>query len=542
MTHGKENTDSAGSSTREISRLRVYFDSPAGQGPGEKRGRGGIEGLRERPPPAIPTGPKAAQKQKQQKQPVMATLKTETPPVVAATVEEEEDLDGAPMEDTPAAPQADKTLNTASAAPEVPEGQAPTEPSASAPANDVDQDGGDDDVVEGLIAEQEASLQPTETENATPATASLSALSATADQPVTTAPESSDTAPAAAEQPNEENTPADATAAEDVPEEAAGDISMASARSSIEPEAAVVSLAGVDGLTPASNDASERPASEQPATDSPAPSFQATRDVSITPSEAPSVAPSQTPTNQELKAEKLYPVYTGPEPSPNRVSILYERCSRRICIDADVIERVRVSRAEGKIEFTIRWKPKEAEEDEDEPEKVAEPELTAKVEEIEDKKPALEGETASETTTTEELITPKQEQSESQLETAAGGEVEATATDATVPKEEPQDAGSPMKQIDEAAPEAAPTAEDAPPSEKDELSKEIPVMAAEAKEGIETKAASPAQEARPDKATSPAKAPTPMSSGKEKKKDTRTWDICRGILVRPSPRLERHSQ
>ncbi|WWC65003.1 uncharacterized protein I303_107617 [Kwoniella dejecticola CBS 10117] len=49
-------------------------------------------------------------------------------------------------------------------------------------------------------------------------------------------------------------------------------------------------------------------------------------------------------------------VPTAPKsvPSTNRLSILYEKSSRRICIDSDVVEKVKIWRAEGKIEVCFK--------------------------------------------------------------------------------------------------------------------------------------------------------------------------------------------
>jgi 20S proteasome subunit alpha 6 len=51
---------------------------------------------------------------------------------------------------------------------------------------------------------------------------------------------------------------------------------------------------------------------------------------------------------------------TEPQPSVNRISILYEESSRRICVDADAVESVRIHRAEGKIEVCLRAETREA--------------------------------------------------------------------------------------------------------------------------------------------------------------------------------------
>ncbi|EIW69286.1 hypothetical protein TREMEDRAFT_62149 [Tremella mesenterica DSM 1558] len=43
-----------------------------------------------------------------------------------------------------------------------------------------------------------------------------------------------------------------------------------------------------------------------------------------------------------------------PQPSLNRLSILYEDSSRRLCLDAEIVETVRVFRGEGKIEVVLK--------------------------------------------------------------------------------------------------------------------------------------------------------------------------------------------
>jgi len=50
-----------------------------------------------------------------------------------------------------------------------------------------------------------------------------------------------------------------------------------------------------------------------------------------------------------------------PTPSTNRVSILYEGSSRRICVDADLVSKVRIHRAEGRIEVVLNAFTREGE-------------------------------------------------------------------------------------------------------------------------------------------------------------------------------------
>jgi 20S proteasome subunit alpha 6 len=51
--------------------------------------------------------------------------------------------------------------------------------------------------------------------------------------------------------------------------------------------------------------------------------------------------------------DEIVPGTDVPTPSTNRVSILYEGSQRRLCIDASVVETVRVHRAEGRIEMVL---------------------------------------------------------------------------------------------------------------------------------------------------------------------------------------------
>jgi hypothetical protein len=46
-----------------------------------------------------------------------------------------------------------------------------------------------------------------------------------------------------------------------------------------------------------------------------------------------------------------------PDPAPDRISISYARNTRRIVVDVDVVERVRIHRVEGKVEVTVNLIP-----------------------------------------------------------------------------------------------------------------------------------------------------------------------------------------
>ena len=59
----------------------------------------------------------------------------------------------------------------------------------------------------------------------------------------------------------------------------------------------------------------------------------------------------------EASAEPLPIEEPLPEPSPDRISISYAKNSRRLVIDANVVEEVCVHRAEAKIEIKIKLEP-----------------------------------------------------------------------------------------------------------------------------------------------------------------------------------------
>jgi len=317
MTHGKENTSKAEQVTRDVNRLRIYFDSPAGQGHGEKRGRGGIEGLRAPPPvalpaaPAPPTGPKAMLAKKEAK----ASAEPTQP--------------GAASEPCPSkGDSVDGVISTADADQYVEQAGLKEEPASDITA-----------ATAADVADVELPLEHVSTE-APDATKS----EAEADVEGLLASLTEDTVVAEA-----------GPAPEESVDDAAGDVSMLSARGSVEPEtkpAASDQSAAADaaGVT----ETSTTTASTEPASNIGSP-IKKERDVSVVPgvSEAGAAASVHATPARETGDVDLY--YRGPEPSDDRISILYERSTRRICIDADVIERVRISRTEGKIELTVRW-------------------------------------------------------------------------------------------------------------------------------------------------------------------------------------------
>lgn len=60
---------------------------------------------------------------------------------------------------------------------------------------------------------------------------------------------------------------------------------------------------------------------------------------------------------QDEKDEEEYESPPIPEPQADRLSISYARNTRRIVIDADVVESIKVFRAEHKIEVMVRLIP-----------------------------------------------------------------------------------------------------------------------------------------------------------------------------------------
>lgn len=68
-----------------------------------------------------------------------------------------------------------------------------------------------------------------------------------------------------------------------------------------------------------------------------------------------SPAPSATPSVVPEEAAPQAPL--PPEPAADRISISYARNTRRMVLDADVIESVKVYRGEGRIELVVRCKP-----------------------------------------------------------------------------------------------------------------------------------------------------------------------------------------
>ncbi|BGP32442.1 hypothetical protein JCM10296v2_004223 [Rhodotorula toruloides] len=68
------------------------------------------------------------------------------------------------------------------------------------------------------------------------------------------------------------------------------------------------------------------------------------------PVRAPSAAPSIAPSAVE-------PLLGPPKPAADRISISYARNTRRMLLDAEVIDEVKIKRGDGKIELTLRCKP-----------------------------------------------------------------------------------------------------------------------------------------------------------------------------------------
>ncbi|GAA5981691.1 hypothetical protein JCM11641_004216 [Rhodosporidiobolus odoratus] len=83
-----------------------------------------------------------------------------------------------------------------------------------------------------------------------------------------------------------------------------------------------------------------------PAGNDPAPTNSA-RETSLAPSTATVAQPSTSTT----------PLLLPPEPAGDRISISYARNTRRMLLDADVVEAVRILRGEARIELVVRCKP-----------------------------------------------------------------------------------------------------------------------------------------------------------------------------------------
>lgn len=58
-----------------------------------------------------------------------------------------------------------------------------------------------------------------------------------------------------------------------------------------------------------------------------------------------------------LAPAETEPTILPPEPSADRISISYARNTRRIVIDADVVQKVKIHRADGRIELSLALKP-----------------------------------------------------------------------------------------------------------------------------------------------------------------------------------------
>lgn len=335
MTHGKENTSKAEQVTRDVNRLRIYFDSPAGQGHGEKRGRGGIEGLRAPPlppaaaaaastttvpaSPAPPTGPRA-----------MATptpAKKESVEVKEETIESEEaakpttEKEDVSIEDAP----------STAATPNVEEPGPPPIVEEPGPSPIVEEPASDVDAVPTSTDDHLASEANDDVKVSSP-------FDADDEEARRLAPSS----PQDAILDNSEDVVA---VEEDANGEIEGDVSMLSPRQSVEPEAGQEE-APKEVAVGETNGSIEDEVKSEPVPDL---SSATTRELSV----APTASAQVTPAPEAQDVVDLY--YRGPEPSDDRISILYERSTRRLCIDADVVERVRISRTEGKVELTIRW-------------------------------------------------------------------------------------------------------------------------------------------------------------------------------------------
>lgn len=90
-------------------------------------------------------------------------------------------------------------------------------------------------------------------------------------------------------------------------------------------------------------------AQPQPELDSPAKDAHSAA-LGPEPTRAPSVAPS-------VAASATEPHLMPPEPAADRISISYARNTRRVLLDADVIDEVKIKRGDGRVELTLRCKP-----------------------------------------------------------------------------------------------------------------------------------------------------------------------------------------
>lgn len=547
LVHGKETTDRSEVSSRDINRLRIYFDSPAGQGPGEKRGRGGIEGHRANP--NVPKKGAAAANRATQAAAAAVSAETSSPSLTA-TLTTALGTDEKPK-DKPDSTAAEEKLNETVDEEEL-DGE-PMEDNLVHPAGAKDEDAtavDGEDLVEELVTEGVEDLEEADTTKPTPLAVDPDVYSAFAEL-LSSPPDSTFTS---VDHPTTMNDTSIAATTLDRPDDAedAGDVSMTSARSL--GELATASLPSVeDGITISqAADSNQATIDQIASTDTPAneempipadasgvetaPSAPVSSDHPLEPPTSPRkphpyttnpvenlrspspttshlatehpipTAPSATPsavstvphtpasgvtthvapTAQELRDEKSFPIYTGPEPSPNRVSILYQQCSRRLCIDAEVVERVRVSRAEGKVEFTIRWRK-------------GEKEGASAV--VKSATPAGPSAATAVEASAEEAVAVKQEVKED-----PAIKIEALDEDEGDRLDEKR-ATSPMKISSPVKTQQETTA--IPPS---------------------TQAESKAPSSVPP--TGPSKAAAPQQiGGSQSPVDNRTWDICRGFLV-----------
>lgn len=320
-THGKANPDRIEEISKEISRLRLYFDSPAGLGPGESRRRGGIEG-----------GERKSVKQ----DPLdVAPVRTPTPLLPPSTAEE-------------AVVVKDET----SPSEETNDDEDPKDTASNIDGEEIEDLSmrGSVEPVSEPAAVEAVVPNGTEGEHGLPDNAEE-------DKPAELEPESSvvvavDVESTEAEPETQLEEPAEPPSAVDQ-----------------DPTALTTPIVDPPSISDGADGPFEPSVSQPTPTPTPAEPLLASP---LKPTREPSLPLSDTlPTTEPAKPSPA--LYAGPEPSPDRVSILYERCTRRLCMDASVIERVRISRAEGKVEFTIRWRKPEREADEVARVKVEEP-------------------------------------------------------------------------------------------------------------------------------------------------------------------------
>ncbi|CED82438.1 hypothetical protein [Phaffia rhodozyma] len=512
-THGKANPDRIEEVSKEISRLRLYFDSPAGAGPGESKRRGGIEG-----------GERKQSAAKLEDTPSIASSLLAASAVTTTAVSAPASAISAPSSNAEETEEDQKEDSTE----QEPEQEEESETAKDSASNidgeeieDLSMRGSAEPEVEPSNPEEQSTVVPTEAE--TEPEAEIESQIEVQIKPVTNGKTDTEEEPseaardqdAGANEPQEtdgnevESSEVLALLQTSQPEEpsTSEQPSVPQSQGEIPQQEQSLTCASASILTSAPSTAptamttsSLVPSEEsQHPIPSSAPSpTKSTQDTSLATSKTPNAIATPTSASTPNPTESTKPsptLYTGPEPSPDRVSILYERCTRRLCIDAGVIERVRISRAEGKVEFTIRWR-KGLEQEKTEQEKIKEEEDTT-------------------TSTTEVTANPPDEApSTIKVEEIEGG---------SSMKLEANETAAPVENSGDDDTTAAATASDA--------------TLAEVKTEVVEKNEQPTEPVKEEKSTpalvddTAAEKPSENGLKVEEPKDDRVWDICRGILM-----------